>query len=81
MTDKDDKLESSDIGREIKRAEADIARARESVSESIVALEREISRALDGREWVRRQPILAVAGAFAVGVVLGCLVPRRARRR
>lgn len=56
---------------EIARAEAEIARARESVVQSITALQREISRTLDWRDWVRRRPILAVAAAFAVGALVG----------
>lgn len=56
---------------ELVHAEAEIARARESVAESITALQREISRTLDWRDWIRRRPILAVAAAFAVGALLG----------
>jgi hypothetical protein len=79
MSDGRDKLEPNDINVEIERAEAEIARARESVAESITALERQISSTLDWREWVRRRPILAVAGAFAAGALLGSLVPGRAK--
>jgi hypothetical protein len=56
---------------EIVRAEAEIARTRETVAESVMALQREISRTLDWREWVRQRPILAVALAFGAGALLG----------
>jgi hypothetical protein len=57
---------------EILRAEAAIARTREAVALSVAALQREISRTFDWREWIRQRPILAVALAFGVGALLGC---------
>ena len=74
MTGPRDKLAPDDVDPEILFAEAEIARAREAVAESITALEREISRTLDWREWMRRRQYLAVAGAFAVGALLGSLL-------
>jgi hypothetical protein len=71
MTGPRDKLGPDDVDPEILFAEAEIARAREAVAESITALEQEISRTLDWREWMRRRPYLGVAGAFAVGALLG----------
>lgn len=56
---------------EIARAEAEIARTREEVAQSVSALQVEISRTLDWREWVGRRPILAVALAFGAGALLG----------
>jgi len=56
---------------EILRAEAEIARTREAVALSVMALQREISRTFDWREWVRRRPVLAVAMAFGAGALLG----------
>ena len=56
---------------EIVRAEAAIARTREEVALSVVALQREISRTLDWREWVGQRPVLAVALAFGAGALLG----------
>jgi hypothetical protein len=56
---------------EIVRAEAEIARTREAVSLSVMALQREISHTLDWREWVRQRPVLAVALALGAGALLG----------
>ena len=56
---------------EIVRAEAEIARAREAVTEKLMALQRELTRTLDWREWIRERPMVAVAAAFGVGVLLG----------
>lgn len=53
------------------RAEAEIAETRERVASSVVALEREISRAIDWREWIRRRPVPALGLAFGVGWLLG----------
>ena len=60
---------------EIVRAEAEIARTREAVAQSVTALQQEISRTLDWREWVRRRPFLAVAVALGTGALLGYLQP------
>ena len=71
------KDESGKLARdpEIVRAEAEIARTREAVAQSVMALQQEISRTLDWREWVRRRPFLAVAVALGTGALLGCLQP------
>jgi hypothetical protein len=65
---------------EIVRAEAEIARTRETVAESVLALQKEISRTLDWREWVRQRPVLAVALAFGAGALLGGWGPGFHRR-
>jgi hypothetical protein len=52
-------------------AEAGIARSRELVARSVLELQRELSRAVDWREWIRRKPVLAVGLAFGLGVLLG----------
>jgi hypothetical protein len=64
---------------EILRAEAEIARTREAVAQSVAALQREISRTLDWREWVRQRPVLAVTLAFGAGALLGSWRPRLLR--
>jgi ElaB/YqjD/DUF883 family membrane-anchored ribosome-binding protein len=71
------KDESGKLARdpEIVHAEAEIARTREAVAQSVMALQQEISRTLDWREWVRRRPFLAVAVALGTGALLGCLQP------
>jgi hypothetical protein len=73
MTGPRDKLGPDDVDPEIVFAEVEIARAREAVAQSITALEQEIARTFDWREWIRRRPYLVVAGAFAVGALLGSL--------
>jgi hypothetical protein len=67
--------------REIVRAEANIARTRETVALSVMALQQEISRTFEWREWVRRRPVLAVALAFGAGALLGGWRPNFHRKR
>jgi hypothetical protein len=52
-------------------AETEIARSRELVARSVLELQRELSRAVDWREWIRRKPAVAVGLAFGLGVLLG----------
>jgi hypothetical protein len=52
-------------------AEAQIARSRALVTRSVLELQRELSRAVDWREWIRRKPVVAVSLAFGLGVLLG----------
>jgi len=49
----------------------EIERAREQVASSARALRQQVAMRTDWREWVRRQPYLWVAGALAVGVLIG----------
>ncbi|MBC8132745.1 MAG: hypothetical protein H7X95_07170 [Deltaproteobacteria bacterium] len=51
--------------------EAEIAATRERVAQSVMALEREITRAVDWREWIRRRPGRVLGLAFAVGWLFG----------
>lgn len=52
-------------------AEAEIAETRARIALSVSALEREITRAVDWREWIRNRPVPALALAFGVGWFLG----------
>lgn len=62
---------------ELLRAERDIALARERVSQSVMALRDAVAKQTDWREWVRTHPGLFVAGAFALGLLLGSRSSRR----
>jgi hypothetical protein len=53
------------------RAVADLACSRERFALSMGALEHEITRTFDWREWVRRKPGMTLALAFGLGVLLG----------
>jgi ElaB/YqjD/DUF883 family membrane-anchored ribosome-binding protein len=53
------------------QTEAEIAKTRELVARSLGELQRELARAVDWREWIRRQPVLAVGVAFGLGLLLG----------
>jgi hypothetical protein len=66
---------------EIVRAEADIARTREAVTRKVMALQQEISRTFEWREWIRQRPLLAVALAFGAGAMLGGWRPNFHHRR
>lgn len=56
---------------ELREAQAEIARAREKVNVSLVALKREIAETTDWRQWVRKRPLTALAVAFGAGYLLG----------
>jgi len=58
-------------GSEVAEAEADIARTRERVTRSVMALRQEVAKSTDWREWVRRKPGLFLAAAFTVGFIWG----------
>ncbi|MFZ5471998.1 MAG: hypothetical protein ACOZIN_21425 [Myxococcota bacterium] len=51
---------------------AEIARARAQVISSAVALREEVALRVDWRAWVRRHPGWCLAGAFTVGLLIGC---------
>jgi hypothetical protein len=53
------------------RAVADLADARDRFSLSMSALERQVARSFDWREWIRRKPGTALALAFGLGIFLG----------
>ena len=65
-TDREDATDS-----ELTRASANLAQTRDRLVLSIGALEQEVTRTLDWREWVRRRPGLALGLAFGLGLFLG----------
>lgn len=65
---------------ELVRVEQDIARTRERVSRSVLALRKAVSEQTDWREWVRRRPGLILGAAFAVGLLWGSQFGRRRPR-
>jgi hypothetical protein len=64
-----DPVNSNDA--KLARAVAELACSRERLASSMEALEQEITRATDWREWVRRKPGVMLALAFALGAFLG----------
>jgi hypothetical protein len=53
------------------RAEAEISSTRDRVARSVLELQRELARAVDWRQWIRRKPVLSVTLAFGLGFLLG----------
>ena len=66
---------------ELEQAEAEIARTRERVSQSVMALRQAMVKRTDWREWVRRRPGLFMAAAFTVGWLWGHRIGRGKSRR
>jgi ElaB/YqjD/DUF883 family membrane-anchored ribosome-binding protein len=64
----DSEQEKSD---ELARASADLTHTREQFVVSMGALEQEIKRSFDWREWIRSRPRTAIAIAFTIGLFLG----------
>ena len=64
-----DRVEEMDS--ELTRAGAQLDHTREQFVESMSVLDREVTRALDWREWVRRRPGMALCLAFGLGLFLG----------
>jgi len=56
---------------ELAAAEADLARDRERVAQSVMALRNEVARRTDWRQWVRKRPMTILAGALIVGFLWG----------
>jgi hypothetical protein len=69
MTTGDNDLNLRNAG--LVQAEAEIVRTRDLVARSLGELQRELARATDWREWIRRKPVLAVSLAFGLGLLLG----------
>jgi hypothetical protein len=63
--------EQASLSDELARAESDVERARERVTQSMMALRNEVARQVDWRLWVQRRPALFLGGAFALGFWLG----------
>ena len=66
---------------EVMEAEQEIARTRERVSQSVLALRQAVARKTDWREWVRRHPMMFMGGAFALGLIWGRRSVAERRRR
>lgn len=49
----------------------EIERTREEIAQSIVALRDSVTDAADWKTWVRRNPLPFLAGAFAIGLIIG----------
>ena len=56
---------------ELAAAEADLARDRERVAESVMALRNEVARRTDWHQWFRRRPLPFLAGALIMGFLWG----------
>jgi len=56
---------------ELLRAASDLVHTREQFVASMGALEEEIKRTFDWREWVRSRPGTAIGIAFTVGLFIG----------
>jgi hypothetical protein len=55
----------------LRETEAEIERSRQRLAASLGALREEITTLTDWREWFRRRPAPFVAGAFALGFLVG----------
>jgi hypothetical protein len=55
----------------LRETEAEIERSRERLAASLGALREELTTLTDWREWIRRRPVPFVAGAVALGFVIG----------
>jgi hypothetical protein len=58
---------------ELAQAGAELDQARDKIIVSMTALECEITRTLDWREWVRRKPAIVLCLAFSLGLFVGRL--------
>ena len=60
----------TETGLALAQATADLTQARDRAALSLSALEHEVTRAFDWREWVRRKPDTALVLAFGLGFLL-----------
>jgi len=63
--------EAKALDAELARAGTELEHIRDQFVVSIGSLEREVTRALDWREWVRRKPAITLCLAFGLGTFLG----------
>jgi hypothetical protein len=63
----------------LEETEAEIERTRERLSASLGALREEISDLADWRSWVESRPLPFLAGAFALGFLVGLATSGRGR--
>jgi hypothetical protein len=56
---------------DLQRTEVELARSRERLNASLGALREEIADLTDWRAWIERRPVPFLAGAFALGLVVG----------
>jgi hypothetical protein len=64
---------------DLRETEAEIQRTRARLSASLGALREEISDLTDWRSWLERQPLPFIAGAFALGFLVGWSTSGRGR--
>lgn len=50
---------------------SDIEKTREEIAASLSALRTSVTEATDWKTYIRRQPLVFVGGAFAVGLLIG----------
>jgi hypothetical protein len=53
------------------RIRADLERTRAELAVSVQALRAEVARSVDWREWMRRNPVPVLFGAFTLGFIIG----------
>ncbi len=49
----------------------DIERTRDEIAQSLATLRASVTEVTDWKHYVRRQPLACVAGAFALGLLVG----------
>jgi hypothetical protein len=64
---------------DLEQTEAEIQRTRARLSASLGALREEISDLADWRSWIERQPLPFLAGALALGFLVGWSTAGRGR--
>ena len=57
--------------REPEEIRSEIERTREEIVQSLATLRTTVTEAADWKTYVRRRPLVAIGGAFAVGFLIG----------